>query len=86
MLSRLIVLLAGLMTGAAAVAQGADGAADADGPWFGKVKFGYLATSGNTENTNLNTAFRVGYTAGTWTHSFDVFAINASENEVTTAE
>jgi putative salt-induced outer membrane protein len=58
----------------------------ATGPWFGNVKFGYLATSGNTENSNLNTSFQLGYGAGNWVHTFDAFAINASENKVTTAE
>jgi putative salt-induced outer membrane protein len=56
------------------------------GPWFGHVKFGYLATGGNTENSNLNSSFLLGYTAGKWVHTFDTFAINASENDVTTAE
>jgi putative salt-induced outer membrane protein len=56
------------------------------GPWFGHVKFGYLATSGNTENSNMNSSFQLGYTAGKWVHTFDTFAINASENEATTAE
>ncbi|HSD70923.1 MAG TPA: DUF481 domain-containing protein [Woeseiaceae bacterium] len=55
-------------------------------PWFGHVKFGYLATSGNTENSNLNSSFQVGYTAGKWVHALDAFAVYASENEATTAE
>jgi putative salt-induced outer membrane protein len=58
----------------------------ADGPWFGNVKLGYLATSGNTENSNLNTSFQLGYGKGQWVHTLDAFAINASESNVTTAE
>jgi putative salt-induced outer membrane protein len=57
-----------------------------DDPWSGKATLGYLATSGNTENSTLNTAVEVGFTRGNWTHLVDAFAITASENEVTTAE
>ncbi len=55
-------------------------------PWSGKVSFGYLATSGNTENSNLNGNFEVGYATGDWTHLLDAYAINASEDNVNTAE
>jgi putative salt-induced outer membrane protein len=55
-------------------------------PWAGKASLGYLATSGNTENSNLNTAFEVGYTAGQWTHVLDAAAIYADEDSDTTAE
>ena len=57
-----------------------------ESPWAGKAKLGYLATSGNTENSTLNTGFEVGYTAGLWSHLLNAAAITASENEVTTAE
>jgi putative salt-induced outer membrane protein len=57
-----------------------------ESPWSGKATLGYLATSGNTENTTLNTGFEVGYQTGHWAHLFDAGAINASENEITTAE
>lgn len=53
--------------------------------WAGKATLGYLATSGNTENATLNTGFEVGYSSGKWAHFLDVFAINTSENKVTTA-
>ncbi len=55
-------------------------------PWSGKATLGYLATSGNTENSTLNSGFEVGYTVGDWTHLFNAAAIDAAENEVTTAE
>ncbi len=57
-----------------------------DGPWSGKAALGYLATSGNTENSNLNTSFEVGYKTGNWLHQFEAFAIHATESNVTTAE
>jgi putative salt-induced outer membrane protein len=55
-------------------------------PWTGKASLGYLATSGNTDNSNLNTAFEIGYTAGQWVHLFDAAAIYADEDSDTTAE
>ena len=55
-------------------------------PWAGKATLGYLATSGNTENSSLNSAFEISYTSGDWQHLFDVSAINSSEDSATTAE
>jgi putative salt-induced outer membrane protein len=56
------------------------------GPWSGKASLGYLATSGNTENSSLNTGFELGYTIGKWAHLAEASAINSSENETTSAE
>lgn len=61
--------------------------AEADeGPWSGKATLGYLATSGNTENSNLNSGFEIGYKTGAWQHRLKAVAINATEEEQTTAE
>ena len=60
--------------------------AEEQSPWAGKATLGYLATSGNTENSTLNTGFEVGYTSGQWAHLLKAAAISASENEVTTTE
>lgn len=57
-----------------------------DSPWSGKVTLGYLATSGNTENSNLNSGVEIGRKAGDWMHLANAIAINATENELTTAE
>lgn len=57
-----------------------------ESPWAGKATLGYLATSGNTENSTLNTGFEIGYTSGHWAHLAEAFAINASENKITSAE
>jgi putative salt-induced outer membrane protein len=59
---------------------------EADDPLEGNVKFGYLATTGNTETSSLNTSFEAKYVAGDWHHEAMASAINASENKVTTAE
>jgi len=55
-------------------------------PWAGKAVLGYLATSGNTDNSNLNSAFEISYTRNDWMHRFKASAINATEDESTTAE
>jgi len=60
--------------------------AEEQSPWAGKATLGYLATSGNTENSTLNTGFEVGYTSGQWAHLLEAAAISVSENEETTAE
>ena len=57
-----------------------------DGPWAGKAALGYLATSGNSESSSLNSQFELGYTSGKWEHLADATAINAQESEQTTAE
>ncbi len=64
----------------------AQDAAEETGPWAGKATLGYLATSGNTENSTLNTGFEVSYTTGKWVHIVNAFALNASEDKTTSAE
>jgi putative salt-induced outer membrane protein len=61
-------------------------AEEEDDPLEGNVKFGYLATTGNTETSSLNTKFETKYVAGDWHHEALASAINASESKVTTAE
>lgn len=78
---RMLVITAALLAPISLMAQDAP-----ESPWSGKATMGYLATSGNTENTTLNSGFEVGYKVGQWAHLLDAAAINASENEITTAE
>jgi putative salt-induced outer membrane protein len=52
----------------------------------GNVKLGFLATSGNTETSTLNTGFAGSYTLERWKHEASAAAIYSDENEVTTAE
>ena len=87
MSSRMISTLAVLAMGVAANAQEEASEEEEDtGPWAGKVSLGYLATSGNTDNSSLSTNFEVGYTAGNWVHTLTGSAFNASESNTTTAE
>lgn len=81
MIRLLAATIAACLAAPVAAQQQEDG-----GPWSGKATLGYLATSGNTENSNLNTGFEVSYAANAWTHRLRALAINATENEVTTAE
>lgn len=55
-------------------------------PWAGKATLGYLATSGNTESSSLNSAFEISYTTGDWKHLFKALAIHSTEDDATTAE
>ncbi len=59
-------------------------------PWAGKATLGYLATSGNTDNSNLNSGFEISYTSDSWKHMFVAAAIHATSDvtgvEETTAE
>ena len=79
---RSLVMVAALAAPLTLMAQ----QAEPESPWSGSATLGYLATSGNTETSTLNTGFEVGYTAGKWEHVFDGSAVNASENDVKTAE
>ena len=77
---RRLVLLATVVAPVSLMAQ------ETEDGWSGKATLGYLATSGNTENSTLNTAFEVGFKTGKWAHLYKAAAINAMENKVTTAE
>jgi putative salt-induced outer membrane protein len=61
-------------------------AAESDEGWSGKATLGYLATSGNTESSSLNSGFGIAYLVGRWAHGLELKAINATEEETTTAE
>lgn len=80
---RALVTLAVLTVPFASLAQDAQ---EPESPWSGKATLGYLATSGNTENSTLNSGFEIGYSVEKWAHLFKAKAINAAENNVTTAE
>ena len=80
---RTLFIVAALVAPVSTLAQDAE---EPEGPWSGKATLGYLATSGNTENSTLNTGFEVAYAVNKWTHEFKAAAIQASESSVTTAE
>lgn len=78
---RLILSIAALSVCLPAMAQ-----EEPESPWSGKATLGYLATSGNTENSTLNTGVEVSFATGAWEHFANAAAIHAKENESTTAE
>lgn len=80
---RLVTALALIILPAALLAQEAEQEEDR---WSGKATLGYLATSGNTENSTLNSGFELGFKTGAWAHLANASAITASQSEVTTAE
>jgi putative salt-induced outer membrane protein len=55
-------------------------------PWSGKVRLGYLGTSGNTETTNMSGGFEVEYALEKWKHRLEGAGIKATENKDSTAE
>jgi len=64
----------------AAVAQ------DEKGPWSGKVLLGYLATSGNTDNTSANLEAALNWDGKRWHHELSGRVIGQSQDNDTTAE
>ncbi len=61
-------------------------AEEEESPWSGTATLGYLATSGNSENSNLNTGFEINYTPNQWAHQVEARAIYATESNATSAE
>lgn len=80
---RLVMSLLVLSCSNAALAQ--DEAAE-DGRWSGDVSLGYLASTGNTEDTSADLDLQVALTVKPWGHEFKARAYGASQDEVTTAE
>ena len=81
MKSRIALITAALIAPVSLMAQ-----EEPESPWSGTAKLGYLATTGNTENSSLNTGVEIGYKTGQWVHLAKASAISASEDDVNTAE
>ncbi|MEM1263759.1 MAG: DUF481 domain-containing protein [Pseudomonadota bacterium] len=79
------VLSLSLITGTA-FGQEEEAAAAAQSPWTGKVSFGYLATTGNSEATSVNGATEISYEKGKWKHTLDASALGSQDDVDTTAE
>jgi putative salt-induced outer membrane protein len=72
-----------LLIAAAGTVGATEPAAD---PLTGKFELGYLATSGNTETSSLNSKLGMVYDAQQWRHSLDAAVVQAEDSGVTTAE
>jgi putative salt-induced outer membrane protein len=74
-----------ILSSGAAYSQAGSPAAE-ESPWTGSASLGFLSTSGNTETTSYNTAFKISYAKDKWIHTFDAAANGADESDITTAE
>lgn len=52
----------------------------------GKLEFGYLATTGNTDTSSLNAKLAMAYEAAKWRHSLNAAVVHAEDSGATTAE
>ena len=80
MYSQSVLLLAMVAFASPVIAE------EEESPWSGTATLGYLATSGNSENSNLNTGFEINYTPNQWAHQVEARAIYATESNATSAE
>ena len=83
---RCTVLAAFLILSPGKVFSQAGAPAEEESPWSGKASLGFLSTSGNTDTTSYNTAFKISYAVNKWTHTLDAAANGAEESGMTTAE
>ena len=54
--------------------------------WKGEGEFGYVATSGNTETSNLKARLGLVHERDKWRHDAKLEALNTSDRDVTTGE
>lgn len=55
-------------------------------PWTGEGEFGFVQVTGNTESETLNAAFEAEKKHGKWTHIAKAAAVQATSNDVDSAE
>lgn len=67
-------------------AFGADAGDEEKGPWSGRLVLGYLATSGNTDNTSANLEAGLNWDGQRWHHVLSGRATGQSQENDTTAE
>lgn len=68
------------------LAQEEEEEAEKESPWSGSVTLGYLATTGNTEGSSLNSGFEINYKLELWEHQATAAAVFTTEDKITTAE
>ncbi len=56
------------------------------GPWSGDYALGYLASSGNTDDSSATVDFKTGYDLNVWHHLLKGKTFNASKDNESTAE
>lgn len=55
-------------------------------PFAGRIQFGYLAASGNSETSNLNGKLQLGWDLADWRHAFAASSIYSKNDDVVVAE
>jgi len=60
--------------------------ASKEAEWKSNIEFGYVATSGNTETTSINSGFSASYEIELWKHSVDIKTIFGSAEDSSTSE
>jgi len=80
------VSVLGLLAFATPLLAQEEEAAEEESPWSGNIKLGYLATTGNTESSSLNSGFEINYKLELWEHGAKAAVIYSTESNVTTAE
>jgi len=80
------VIILGLLVIVSPLFAQEEEATEEESPWSGNVKLGYLAMSGNTDSSSLNSGFEINYKLELWEHQATAAAIYSTESDVTTAE
>ena len=80
------LLTLGLLALAMPLLAQEDEETEEDSPWSGSVTLGYLATTGNTEGSSLNSGAEINYTLEFWEHQATAAAVFTTEDKTTTAE
>jgi len=83
---RRIRLISGLSAVAATVAPLTEAIAQDEEGFSGRAGLGYLATSGNSDNTSLNANFDLWWNYDPWSHSLRGQTIRSKTSNVTTAK
>ena len=81
-MSKIIILLPGLLLVQVASAE----QLKPENLWKASAEIGYVSTSGNTNTETLNAKAMVSTDREQWRHKVEVTALNASDEDVTTAE
>ncbi len=66
--------------------QGDKEIAETEAKWVSNIEFGYVATSGNTDTTSINSGVSVIYEIEKWRHSLDLKSIFGSAKNATTEQ
>lgn len=78
--------LASLLIVAALPVVAEEAAKDKTPEWQGSIQFGFISTSGNTDNSSINGKFNLKHDDENWLHELNANYYSSSESDVTKAE